>query len=45
IVYNTTTGKLYYDADGLSSTAAVQIALIGTTTHAALSASDFLVAA
>ena len=29
IAYNTTTGALYYDADGLGGTAAVQIALIG----------------
>jgi|GEM_PF-1047776 len=45
ILYDTTSGKLYYDADGLSTTAAVQIALIGTSTHANLTASDFLVAA
>jgi len=45
IVYDTTSGRLYYDADGLGGTAAVQIALIGTGTHAALSAGDFLVVA
>ena len=42
IVYNTKTGALYYDADGLGGAAAVQIALIGSRTHPAdLSAIDF----
>lgn len=43
IIYNSGTGYLYYDADGSSSVAPVQIALIGTSSHAALSAADFLV--
>ena len=36
IIYNTSTGALFYDVDGTGATAAVQIALIGTTSHAAL---------
>lgn len=44
IVYETDTGKLFYDADGSGAGAAVQIALIGTgSTHPALSAADFVV--
>ncbi len=43
IVYNTTTGVLYYDADGSASTAAVQIALIGSKTHSSLQFLDFQV--
>ncbi len=45
VVYNTTTGALYYDADGSGAGAAVQIALIGTNTHANLQFSDFQVIA
>ena len=45
IVYNSSTGALYYDANGSVSGQNVQIALIGTTTHPALTASDFLVIA
>ena len=36
IVYNSSTGALYYDADGQGGSAAVQIALIGTATHPSL---------
>ncbi len=43
VLYNTTTGALYYDADGSGSVAAVQIALIGTSTHAAVLFTDFQV--
>lgn len=45
IIYDQTSGKLYYDADGTGASAQVQIALIGTTAHATLAASDFLVIA
>ena len=40
IVYDTTTGNLYYDADGSGSGAAVLVALIGTTTHPTLDWND-----
>ncbi len=43
VVYNTTTGALYYDADGSGSGAAIQFAIIGATTHAALTYQDFLI--
>ena len=45
IVYNSSTGALYYDANGSVSGQNVQIALIGTSTHPTLAASDFLVIA
>ncbi len=44
IVYDTTTGNLYYDADGSGKGAATLVALIGTTTHPLLTASDILAA-
>jgi Ca2+-binding RTX toxin-like protein len=43
IVYNIGTGALFYDADGTGASAAVQIALIGTATHPALTPADFVV--
>ncbi|SEM46890.1 Hemolysin-type calcium-binding repeat-containing protein [Syntrophus gentianae] len=36
IIYNTSTGGLFYDADGTGLTAGVQIVAIGSTTHPAL---------
>jgi Ca2+-binding RTX toxin-like protein len=41
IIYNTTTGNLYYDADGSGAGASVVFAQIGTTSHAALTAAYF----
>ena len=44
ILYNASTGALYYDADGTGSGAAVQTALLGTTSHPTnLTFSDFLI--
>ena len=45
LVYNTATGGLYYDADGNGVGAAVEVAIIGTTTHPALVAADILIIA
>lgn len=45
ILYDATSGKLYYDPTGSDNGNAdrVQIALVGTTSHPALEATDFLV--
>ena len=43
LIYNSSSGGLYYDADGNGSGAAVEVAILGTVTHPALVASDFLV--
>jgi Ca2+-binding RTX toxin-like protein len=45
IIYDTTTGKLYYDADGIDGLAAVQIAVLGASTHPALVFSDIQISA
>ncbi|MEI8208659.1 MAG: hypothetical protein WCG16_05610 [Methylococcales bacterium] len=43
LLYNTTTGVLSYDSDGSGATAAVQLELLGATTHATLVAADIWV--
>ncbi|WP_292930804.1 calcium-binding protein [Novosphingobium sp. PASSN1] len=43
LIYDTATGKLYYDADGAGGVAAVHFATIGTASHPVLTASDFIV--
>lgn len=45
IIYNTSTGDLYYDADGLGGSAAVQIATIQNPDLAHLAYSDILIIA
>ena len=44
VIYNTTTGDLYYDADGTGAAAAVRIGVISRATSAPLSHLDFYVA-
>jgi Ca2+-binding RTX toxin-like protein len=43
ILYNTTTGALYYDADGNGAGAAVQFAILGTSSHPTITNADFIV--
>ena len=45
ISYNSTTGAMYYDADGSGSGAAVQIAILGTSSHPTIAYTDFAVIA
>ncbi len=45
IIYNTTTGVLYYDADGLGGAAAVQVAQMGVLAHPSLAYSDLQIIA
>ena len=43
LIYNTATGALSYDSDGTGAVAAVQLEVLGATTHAALVATDIWV--
>ncbi len=43
ILYDTTTGLLYYDADGSGAAAAIKFALIGAGAHPMLAAADFMI--
>ena len=45
IIYDTTTGKLDYDADGIDGLAAVQVAQLGASTHPALVYGDLQIVA
>jgi Ca2+-binding RTX toxin-like protein len=45
LIYDTDTGALYYDPDGTGAQAGVQIAVLGASTHPALSAGDFVIVA
>ncbi|MEY4591713.1 MAG: hypothetical protein RIR18_608 [Pseudomonadota bacterium] len=42
LIYNTSNGALYYDADGLAATAAIKVAIVGKAIHPTLSVADFL---
>ncbi|HMU63092.1 MAG TPA: S8 family serine peptidase [Nitrosomonas sp.] len=42
LIYNTTSGGLYYDQDGLGGNPAIQITLLGTTVHPSLTHSDIV---
>ena len=41
LIYSNTTGVLSYDADGSGTAQAVEVALIGVTTHASLTTAQF----
>lgn len=45
IIYDQTTGALYYDADGSGPVAQVQFVLLGISSHPVISATDFLIIA
>ena len=44
LIYNTASGILSYDSDGTGAVAAVQLELLGATTHPGLAATDLWVA-
>lgn len=43
LVYNTSSGALYYDADGQGGVDAVQLAVVGSSTHPTLTMFDFTI--
>jgi len=43
IVYNTTTGDLYYDADGVGLTASIRFATLGASTHPSIGTAAFMI--
>ena len=45
VIYNTTTGKLYYDSDGQGGLPAVQFAIMGSSSHPMLIYSDIQIIA
>ncbi|MEO0032654.1 MAG: hypothetical protein RIS94_2412 [Pseudomonadota bacterium] len=45
VIYDTVSGKLYFDADGTGSAGAVLVATLGVDTHPALTAVDSLIVA
>jgi len=45
LLYDTTSGAVYYDADGIGGVEAVQVAVLGATTHPTLGHADILIGA
>jgi hypothetical protein len=45
VIYDTASGKLYYDADGQGGAAAVQFAVLGSSNHPVLIYSDIQIIA
>lgn len=45
VIYDASTGALYYDPDGTGQAAQVKLAILGTSAHPTLNAGDFLVLA